>query len=349
MEQLLLSCADLLAFTINNDEDINVLIQKLDSTGRLFNVFQQDDGTKIINSLLSTVLRQVYINHCKTTSTKNMCIMLQDNISRRLNIDHCEVKASSSSLPACLPAFFTPSSADWADLSISKLRATMTAKSSSALNLYFDRIGQSNIATVAHFHRVDEVCKRLFRLVNKSARTTSIELFGSSRSGLCGPSSDADVTCIIPDLHMEVLAAKHVGGSHPIETLRATLLEMEEEYNGLTMQLREVEKQLTGIRECTYLAFKTAAASVPQAQGLQLLEILRPAAAAKDCSEMEAMALQTALLAQMSAIELDRAHLLGMVGKGKTTSTVATQQKLTKKILYQMGRHLAREGYRQVE
>ena len=343
-----MSCADLLAFTVNNDEDINILFQKLDSTGKLFSVIRQDDDNKIIHSLLSTVLRQVYINHCKITSTKNMCLTLQDKISRHLNVDRDEVRALSTALPACLPAFFTPSSADWADLSISKLRATMSAKSSSALNVFFDRIGQSNIATAAHFHRVDEVCKRLFRLVNKSARTTSIELFGSSRSGLCGPSSDADVTCIIPDLHLEVLAAKRMGGPYPIEKMQATLLDMEEEYNELTLQLRKVEKQLMGIRECSYIAFRTAAASAPPTRGMQLLEMLRPAAAAKDCSEREAMALQTALLAQMSAIEVARAHLLGMDGKGKTT-TVATQQKMTKKILYQMGRQLMREGYRQVE
>ena len=50
----------------------------------------------------------------------------------------------------------------------------------------------------------------------------------------------------------------------------------------------------------------------------------------------------------MSSIEMARAQLLGMDGKGKTT-TVATQQKLTKKILYQMGRQLVKEGYRQVD
>ena len=346
MEQLLISCADLLAFTIINDEDITILLQKLESTGKLFSVFQHDDDTKIINSLLSTVLKQVYINHCKITSTRNTTLTLQDKISRHLQINHSEVRALSTELPPCLPVFFTPSSADWADLSISKLRATMSSKTSSALNQYFDRIGESNVATPAHFHRIDEVCKKLFRLTNKSARTTSIELFGSSRSGLCGPSSDADISCIIPDLHLEVLAAKRMGGPHPVETMQAALLDMEEEYNRLTVQLRQVEKQLMGIRECTYLAFRTAASAVPPTQGLQLLEMLRPAAAAKDCSEREAMALQNILLAQMSSIEMARAQLLGMDGKGKTT-TVATQQKLTKKILNQMGRQLVKEGYRQ--
>ena len=105
-----------------------------------------------------------------------------------------------------LPASFTPSPADAVDLTLARdVRPTCDAAAARRLTDFLTDAALATVAPPSHFNVIEAARKDLMKLLEKHASAASTDVFGSSRSGLCGPASDADITFLIPALQLDAL------------------------------------------------------------------------------------------------------------------------------------------------